>query len=520
MGFLERLIPGSDALPDTEVIRRSPLFDAEWYGRQAGLSSADDAAAHYLAQGAATGLDPSAHFSTSEYLALNPDVAQTGMNPLLHYERFGRAEGRPCGKAITMSGDYREHRLARGIMRALGRAVHADGIARNDDARVLVLLHVFYASAIPELCQYLENLAPYRPRIIVSYVAGYVCEDDLAPLCSPGNVELRPCENRGYDLAPFFDVLQSVSLDDYDIVFKLHSKSVQNERLSYGMRFAPREWFLRLFDGCIGPFSVHRAIDLLMRDPSCGLVAEQKLLSLKDPPHNQRMVRAALTKRGLPAPEGDYRFVAGTCFAARADALKSLQEAGITQADFAPVSYGIFALAHALERFICTEIVRQGKHLEGIATHRIWAAWSQHIAEARYRKNGHRIRETLDMRFCDEDLLCLNGMFFDSWQQETVEIGALLSRDGKGELMRLGDAKGQLFSKHSVPWTASDELAKWVDEHFMRAGDMSLDSLEEVPWSQAIIVNPDYYIMCGHDVANALLAAHGPDAKVEVVRYI
>src|SRR3546814_11513274 len=34
--------------------------------------------------------------STRRYLRANPDVAAAGMNPLVHYLRFGRGEGRPC----------------------------------------------------------------------------------------------------------------------------------------------------------------------------------------------------------------------------------------------------------------------------------------------------------------------------------------------------------------------------------------------------------------------------------------
>ncbi|EKD69862.1 MAG: hypothetical protein ACD_46C00712G0008 [uncultured bacterium] len=49
-------------------------------------------AQHYLRFGAKKGYDPGPHFSTRDYLALYPDVYQ--MNPLVHYEAFGKAEGR------------------------------------------------------------------------------------------------------------------------------------------------------------------------------------------------------------------------------------------------------------------------------------------------------------------------------------------------------------------------------------------------------------------------------------------
>ena len=53
---------------------------------------------HYFYTGWREGRDPSAAFSTSYYLSLNPDVAAEGINPLVHYVDDGRAEGRqPSG---------------------------------------------------------------------------------------------------------------------------------------------------------------------------------------------------------------------------------------------------------------------------------------------------------------------------------------------------------------------------------------------------------------------------------------
>ncbi len=75
----------------------SRLFDADWYrSTQApDLPSDRDAAHHYLQQGAALGLSPGPLFDGPLYLADNPDVAEAGLNPLLHYIDYGQAEDRP-----------------------------------------------------------------------------------------------------------------------------------------------------------------------------------------------------------------------------------------------------------------------------------------------------------------------------------------------------------------------------------------------------------------------------------------
>lgn len=74
------------------ALRSSVLFDPAFYARRVSFSG--DAAMHYLLHGAKAGHDPGPFFSNDLYLRQNPDVAQMGMNPLAHYELFGRKEGR------------------------------------------------------------------------------------------------------------------------------------------------------------------------------------------------------------------------------------------------------------------------------------------------------------------------------------------------------------------------------------------------------------------------------------------
>lgn len=83
-------------LKDVRIVRSSRFFDGDWYLRNnpdvaaAGM----DPAVHYLKFGAKQGRNPSKDFVGDEYLALHPDVRHCGLNPLLHYETFGRREGR------------------------------------------------------------------------------------------------------------------------------------------------------------------------------------------------------------------------------------------------------------------------------------------------------------------------------------------------------------------------------------------------------------------------------------------
>ncbi len=81
---------------DVELIRSSRWFDAGWYLQRHGahMDRLTDPAAHYLQIGASRGYQPGPEFDAVRYLQANPDVAATGMNPLLHFIRHGEREGR------------------------------------------------------------------------------------------------------------------------------------------------------------------------------------------------------------------------------------------------------------------------------------------------------------------------------------------------------------------------------------------------------------------------------------------
>ncbi len=112
--MLSRIIDGSLRIADREkLIRTSGLFDAEWYvANYPDAGSPERAVAHFLKHSATKGNDPGPGFSTRAYLSDNPDVATSGMNPLLHYLRFGRFEGRVArDQQGRPAGDGADHGL-------------------------------------------------------------------------------------------------------------------------------------------------------------------------------------------------------------------------------------------------------------------------------------------------------------------------------------------------------------------------------------------------------------------------
>lgn len=73
-----------------------PGFDRNFYvaNNPDVAASGVDPLSHYLEYGWKEGREPSAGFTGKQYLSLNPDVEISGNNPLVHFLNYGIAEGR------------------------------------------------------------------------------------------------------------------------------------------------------------------------------------------------------------------------------------------------------------------------------------------------------------------------------------------------------------------------------------------------------------------------------------------
>ena len=91
------------------LIRQSELFDESWYV-DTHLDSVrpSDPSVHYLTVGSLAGFDPSPLFSIGRYLAAYPDVAEEGIDPLVHYLLHGKDEGR-MAYAVPVMPQLREN---------------------------------------------------------------------------------------------------------------------------------------------------------------------------------------------------------------------------------------------------------------------------------------------------------------------------------------------------------------------------------------------------------------------------
>ena len=75
------------------LIKQSKMFDEEWFIQEYSINNTDPII-YYLQNWKHFDLNPSPKFNSREYLKLNGDVEKSGMNPLVHYIKYGIKENR------------------------------------------------------------------------------------------------------------------------------------------------------------------------------------------------------------------------------------------------------------------------------------------------------------------------------------------------------------------------------------------------------------------------------------------
>lgn len=91
---LRRVTSGFKLRREMKIIEESDLFDAVWYASRYRDISEVEALRHFATHGWKESRAPGPLFCCSQYVERYPDIAESEMNPLVHYEVTGRSEGR------------------------------------------------------------------------------------------------------------------------------------------------------------------------------------------------------------------------------------------------------------------------------------------------------------------------------------------------------------------------------------------------------------------------------------------
>jgi len=334
------LFPDRAARSYIRVLRDSALFDRAFYfGSNPRLRRLFRLAPerHYVLFGEAAGLCPNPGFSPRAYLYHNPDLAATGVQPLLHYIETGRDQGR----TVLQAGD---------VPAVLPLPAIRPDDAPDPRAPVAVVIHLFY----PEMwAEFAAALAAQRFAFDL-YVTTSVPGDDSAALAARITAEFPAARvwnmpNHGRDIFPFVHLAGSGVLAGYRAICKLHSKKSPH-------RDDGPDWRAALIGGILGaPDQTAARLAAFLAQDTAGIwVADGHHMTGDDWWGVNRTCAAALLARGgITLPARPLSFPAGSIYWIKPAVLDRLTTLRLTAADFEPEQALVDGTtAHAVERIM------------------------------------------------------------------------------------------------------------------------------------------------------------------------
>lgn len=227
--------------------------------------------------------------------------------------------------------------------------------------RFAIHAHVFYPELWPELANCIKN---FENHDIALYVTTPHAGDDIREriFAEFPFANYRVLENRGYDVGPFMEVLNSLDLSNYDFIVKLHTKRDWdgwfNSMYVHGGKW--RNWLL---DFCKTKENLERTLSVFNTNFDVGAVANPNVIVTHGDYLEKESVkeRAKLLIEKIGLPSATRCFIGGTMFICRATLLKPLQNSCVLS-DFSPVKkHELATLAHVYERALGYIITAQGK---------------------------------------------------------------------------------------------------------------------------------------------------------------
>lgn len=250
--------------------------------------------------------------------------------------------------------------------------------------KLLVHLHLYYKDQCDYFIEKLHNISGCEWMLYVTMIENNT-EEEQKILRNFPEAKICLVENRGYDIWPFINLLQSINLDDFDYILKLHTKSFYEEAVRVNkLWYKEYEWRNIMVD-CLLKDN-NRFLQLLDRfesSPGTGMFCSRLFfMPLSDfLPEDTSALRKEMERIGLHTKPG--HFITGTIFIARSKPFKLLQNgrinAGIFSTDQQAHSFG--STAHLYERILSFVIYAAGYKIRTISSDRLKEAYLKIVKE-------------------------------------------------------------------------------------------------------------------------------------------
>ncbi len=245
--------------------------------------------------------------------------------------------------------------------------------------RVAIVVHFHYSELVGELVRAIGNVVEVADCEVFATASNPQALAEAERRMREAGIlaDCRLIENRGYDVGPFFEVLNRIDLSTFDYVVKLHTKRNVLGIVNC-LPLMGASWRRKLLRFVSSPRLIAAALREMERDSTIGMIGHGNIVLKVANDYSGmdwRKVEASLSSLGLRHPclrEGS--FVAGTMFLARASAfavfvgkvdLNTFPPMNAREDDTSP--------AHVYERVLGLAIEAQGMTVRRYMT--TWWFW-------------------------------------------------------------------------------------------------------------------------------------------------
>lgn len=259
---------------------------------------------------------------------------------------------------------------------------------------ILVHIHAFYPELLQEILERLNSLKPTPLELVVSTVPEYAARIRLM-LEGFDYARIVVVENRGYDIAPFLEVLKDVEPERYSYIIKLHTKrNIPGDAYikPYPYNYGEWRWREYLLNFC-KPENFRRIIKAFEQQKHLGMVADYRVLCRKEESRFSSPLNTLLSRLGLQMR--GYSYVMGSMFICRSFLMIPLKRLGLSRKDF-PVADATHSenIAHVVERLLGLVVLAQGYSIEDAFTPVLkqsqWLCLMQRLARFLYFRKCRR----------------------------------------------------------------------------------------------------------------------------------
>ncbi|HIT93378.1 MAG TPA: hypothetical protein IAD11_10745 [Candidatus Stercorousia faecigallinarum] len=227
-----------------------------------------------------------------------------------------------------------------------------------ENKKLLVHLHLFYQDQLDFMLKKLKNISDCKWDLYVTITEENSETERKLKTFAP-NVKIIKINNIGYDIWPFIKVIQSVNLDNYDYVLKIHTKNYQKKLWLNGFKKKGFWWRNELINAILKDKNQFKKnLSLLSSKSDCGMVCSKIMLwDIGNYwPEDTYLLKEELNFLKF---KSQYKhFCAGTMFLARANIFKFLQNKEINEQCFTRSSHTkeTGTRAHTYERIFCIAV--------------------------------------------------------------------------------------------------------------------------------------------------------------------